>query len=203
METERMIDYQRRWWAERKEGLARLELRPPPRPRKWRGRAPSRPDPAVSEKAWRREFGADYKARILREADPATAPGQLGALLRREGLSSSHLAAWRKQRDAAACQQPEGPQCRGAASGPRRATQKAPGRQSPGGCLRPASGTIRPRHSEALEALGRGLDQPAGKRGDPTRYPALERPSFRHAGVSTSLTRSGLSEHGRSLATQR
>ena len=60
-------------------------------------RVPSRPDPAVSEKAWKREFGAEYKARILREADPATAPGQLGALLRREGLSSSHLAAWPKR----------------------------------------------------------------------------------------------------------
>ena len=64
-------------------------------------RAPSRPDPAVPEKALRRRFGAEYKARILREADQATAPGQLGALLRREGLSSSHFAAWRKQRDAA------------------------------------------------------------------------------------------------------
>ena len=64
-------------------------------------RAPERPDPAVSEKASRRRFGAEYKARILREADQATAPGQLGALLRREGLYSSHLAAWRKQRDAA------------------------------------------------------------------------------------------------------
>ena len=64
-------------------------------------RGPSRPDPAVPEKALRRRFGAEYKARILREADQATAPGQLGALLRREGLYSSHLAAWRKQRDAA------------------------------------------------------------------------------------------------------
>ena len=64
-------------------------------------RAPSRPDPAVPEKALRRRFAAESKARILREADQATASGQLGALLRREGLYSSHLAAWRKQRDAA------------------------------------------------------------------------------------------------------
>ena len=64
-------------------------------------RSARRPDPAVPEKALRRRFGAEYKARILREADQATAPGQLGALLRREGLYSSHLAAWRKQRDAA------------------------------------------------------------------------------------------------------
>jgi len=55
----------------------------------------------VPEKASRRRFGPEYKARILREADQAAAPGQLSALLRREGLYSSHLAAWRKQRDAA------------------------------------------------------------------------------------------------------
>ena len=64
-------------------------------------RAPSRPDPAVSEKAWRRRFGVDYKARILRQADQATAPGHLDALLRRAGLSSSNHAAWRKLRDSA------------------------------------------------------------------------------------------------------
>ena len=64
-------------------------------------RAAPRPYPAVPEKALRRRFGAEYKARILREADQATASGQLGALLRREGLYSSHLAAWWKQRDAA------------------------------------------------------------------------------------------------------
>ena len=62
--------------------------------------APARPDPAVPEKASRRHFGADYKARILREADQLTEPGQVGALLRREGLYSSHLSVWRKQRDA-------------------------------------------------------------------------------------------------------
>ena len=64
-------------------------------------RAPSRPDPAVSEKAWRRRFGVDYKARILRQADQATAPGHLGALLHRAGLSSSNHAAWRKLRNSA------------------------------------------------------------------------------------------------------
>ncbi len=64
-------------------------------------RVPSRPDLAVPAKALRRRSGAEYKARILREAEHATASGQLGALLRCVGLSSSHLAAWRKQRDAA------------------------------------------------------------------------------------------------------
>jgi transposase-like protein len=60
----------------------------------------------VPEKASRRRFGAEYKARILREADQATAPCQTGALLRREGLYSSNLAAWRKQRDAASLAAP-------------------------------------------------------------------------------------------------
>ena len=47
----------------------------------------------------RRRFTAEYKLRVLREADGCTEPGQLGALLRREGLYSSHLTAWRQQRD--------------------------------------------------------------------------------------------------------
>jgi len=46
----------------------------------------------------RRTFTADYKRRILQEADRCTQPGQLGALLRREGLYSSHLTTWRRQR---------------------------------------------------------------------------------------------------------
>jgi transposase-like protein len=54
----------------------------------------------VSEKPVRRRFTAEYKVRILREADRSTESGQLGALLRREGLYSSHLTTWRQQRDA-------------------------------------------------------------------------------------------------------
>ena len=57
------------------------------------------PDPAVAEKPVRRRFTAEYKLRILREADRSTESGQLGALLRREGLYSSHLSTWRRQRD--------------------------------------------------------------------------------------------------------
>ena len=57
------------------------------------------PDPAVSEKSVRRRFAAEYKLRILHEADRCTASGQLGALLRREGLYSSLLSTWRRQRD--------------------------------------------------------------------------------------------------------
>jgi transposase len=57
------------------------------------------PDPAVPEKPERRRFTVEYKLRVLREADRSTGPGQLGALLRREGLYSSHLSTWRKQRE--------------------------------------------------------------------------------------------------------
>jgi len=57
------------------------------------------PDPAVLEKPVRRRFTAEYKLRVLQEADRSTGPGQLGALLRREGLYSSLLSTWRHQRD--------------------------------------------------------------------------------------------------------
>jgi transposase-like protein len=56
-------------------------------------------DPEVPEKAKRRRFEAAYKLRILEEADRLTGPGELGELLRREGLYSSHLTSWRRQRD--------------------------------------------------------------------------------------------------------
>jgi transposase len=57
------------------------------------------PDPAVPEKADRRRFSAEYKLRVLQEVDRCTQPGEVGALLRREGLYSSHLANWRQLRD--------------------------------------------------------------------------------------------------------
>jgi len=56
------------------------------------------PDPEVRPKAKRRTFTAEYKKRILDEADACTTPTQRGALVRREGLYSSHLNAWRRQR---------------------------------------------------------------------------------------------------------
>jgi transposase len=56
------------------------------------------PDPELVEQAKRRTFTAKYKARILAEADACTAPGEVGELLRREGLYTSHLTYWRKQR---------------------------------------------------------------------------------------------------------
>ncbi len=60
------------------------------------------PDPEVTERPKRRRFTAEYKLRILREADACKGDGDLGALLRREGLYSSHLTTWRRQRDAVA-----------------------------------------------------------------------------------------------------
>jgi transposase-like protein len=57
------------------------------------------PDPEVVPKAKRRKFSAKYKLRILEEADSCTEAGQVGSLLRREGLYSSHLTTWRRQRD--------------------------------------------------------------------------------------------------------
>ena len=67
----------------------------------------SRPAPAgagseeVVERPTRRRFTAEYKLRILHEAEHC-APGEVGALLRRKGLYASHLASWRQQREASA-----------------------------------------------------------------------------------------------------
>jgi transposase len=59
---------------------------------------PKMPNPEVVVKAQRRRFTAEYKRRILQEADACTQYGEVGALLRREGLYSSHLSTWRRQR---------------------------------------------------------------------------------------------------------
>ena len=59
---------------------------------------PHKPNPEVPAKAKRRRFSAAYKLKIVRAADQCSDSGEVGALLRREGLHSSHLAAWRKQR---------------------------------------------------------------------------------------------------------
>jgi transposase-like protein len=53
----------------------------------------------VMAKATRRRYTAEYKLRVLREVDDCTRHGEVGALLRREGLYSSNLTAWRKQRE--------------------------------------------------------------------------------------------------------
>jgi len=79
--------------ADRSAGVGKTVAPDPP--------APPRPDPEVVADAKRRTFTAEYKQHILAEADAAAAqPGGIGALLRREGLYSSHLVTWRRERRA-------------------------------------------------------------------------------------------------------
>jgi transposase len=69
------------------------------------GRVPSVgvvPDPELIERPRRRRFTAEYKLKIVRQADACTRPGEIGALLRREGLYSSLLTEWRRARDSGA-----------------------------------------------------------------------------------------------------
>ena len=63
---------------------------------------PPKPDPEVLPKPKRKTYTAEYKIKILAEADVCSKPGQIGELLRREGLYSSLLSNWRKQRKDAA-----------------------------------------------------------------------------------------------------
>ena len=75
----------------------------------------TRPDPEAPARAKRRRFTARYKLRILEEADACRAPGEVGALLRREGLYSSQLAQWRRARregSLKALSKPRGPKGR-------------------------------------------------------------------------------------------
>jgi transposase len=62
-------------------------------------RALGGPETEVVTRATRRRFTLGYKRKIVREADGCKTPGAVGALLRREGLYSSHLATWRAARD--------------------------------------------------------------------------------------------------------
>jgi transposase len=59
------------------------------------------PDPEVTAKAKRRSFSAAYKTKILAEVEAAAGSGNIGEILRREGIYSSTLTGWRKERDAA------------------------------------------------------------------------------------------------------
>src|SRR4051794_12399792 len=63
-----------------------------------RAESASPPDPELVERPRRRRFTAKYKLEILEQADACTRPGEVGELLRREGLYTSHLTYWRKQR---------------------------------------------------------------------------------------------------------
>ena len=81
------------------------EGRPSPRGEGAARTKPGRPDPEVPAKKQRRLFTAKYKKRILDEAEACTELGQIGALLRREGLYSSYLNTWRRQREQGALHQ--------------------------------------------------------------------------------------------------
>ena len=59
---------------------------------------PAAPDPEVVAKPRRRQFTAEYKLRILEKTDRCSKPGEIGRVLGRDGLYSSHLTAWRKAR---------------------------------------------------------------------------------------------------------
>jgi len=63
-----------------------------------RGASGTPPDPELVERPKRRRFTAKYKLEILEKAEACTRPGEIGELLRHEGLYTSHLTAWRKQR---------------------------------------------------------------------------------------------------------
>jgi transposase-like protein len=89
--TDKILDLAMRRGEVRGEGTA--AEKPTPEVTK-----PSPPDPEVAEKPVRRTFPAEYKRRILREADTC-ADGELGSMLRREGLYFSHLTTWRRQRE--------------------------------------------------------------------------------------------------------
>ena len=92
-----------------------------------------KPDPEWVEGPRRRRFTSEYKLRVLREAEACTKAGEIGALLRREGLYSSLLSEWRKQRDEGALAalerrrgrkkpirwKPRTPSCAGARSEPK------------------------------------------------------------------------------------
>ena len=78
------------------------------------GERPERPDPEVPERARRRSFTAQYKLDVVAEYD-AAATGEKGAVLRREGLYSSHVIEWRRARDAGALAGPARPRGRPAA----------------------------------------------------------------------------------------
>jgi len=85
------------------------------------------PDPEVVPVAQRRRFSAGEKLRILEEAEACTEPGEIGALLRREGVYSSYLSRWRQARDRGQLTE-LGPQQRG----PKPATDAALAREVAG-----------------------------------------------------------------------
>jgi transposase-like protein len=85
---------------EKREGSVRLKMGGSPDPNRSGRVEVVGPDPEVGEKAVRRRFSAKYKHEILRRVAAAcTTPGEVGKILRREGLYSSNLTTWRKQQE--------------------------------------------------------------------------------------------------------
>ena len=85
-------------WMDADAPALRGEERSDETPRAETGQARRAPDPQVVAKPTRRQFTAEYRLRIVEEAERCTRPGEVGRLLRREGLYTSHLSAWRKAR---------------------------------------------------------------------------------------------------------
>lgn len=79
------------------------------RPQNLRDLAAGDPNPEVTEKVQRRVFSAAYKQSILEQAESCKQPGEIGALLRREGLYSSHLVKWRSKAKSGDLGQKRGP----------------------------------------------------------------------------------------------
>ena len=103
----------------------------------------------------RRTFSAEYRLAVVAECDAATEPGAKGALLRREGLYSSHIIEWRQARDAGALSGPE--------PAPRKSRCAATPTGTPSGCAPRTSG----------DALGKDQGR-AGRRGKSTRAPGSD-----------------------------
>jgi transposase-like protein len=97
------------------------------------------PDPEVVAKATRRRFSAEYKLGIVRETERRTEPGAIGQILRREGLYSTHLSTWRRERDRGALD----------VMGARRRGRKA----DPGQPLRQRIAELEREHGRLLERL--------------------------------------------------
>jgi transposase len=72
---------------------------PPPEPATSATSPAAVPDPEVTERAARRVYSAEFKRQVLQEVDGCTEMGEIGAVLRRHGLYSSHLKTWREQRE--------------------------------------------------------------------------------------------------------
>ena len=110
------------------------------------------PDPEVPAMVQRRRFPAAYRLRILKQADACTKPGEVGALLRREGLYSSLLANWRRQREAGALRE-----MRGRRRGP-----------TPRPVDRASSSSRRRIAGSSGSCSGRRRSSPSKKKGSPT-----------------------------------